>query len=191
MTPVNGLEMLSTQQAADRLGVSLRTVQRYVANGTLVAVSIPLPTGAHTHRIPAAAIDHLLVAALEELESRAELAELGRLLREREAARSGHSCPRCGHAPVDPESTYGWCVSCTTQRQIEEDIAAERERARKLRWWESDDGRLANMLRNERRKTHPDPARIAELVEERESRRRARRAAERAERDRRRVGAGV
>ncbi len=46
-------------------------------------------------------------------------------------------CPACASHRIDPSSQFGWCAGCSTDRQIEIDAANEREKARKLRWWDA------------------------------------------------------
>lgn len=75
-------EVLTTQQAADRLQVSKYTICRYIKKGVLPAAK-PLPGS--PYRIPVAAVDALVTTAVPEVEESAEVEEMALLFSPRSA----------------------------------------------------------------------------------------------------------
>lgn len=119
-------------QVAEALSIHRATVYRWIEAGL-----IPARRVGQVLLIPAEG----LASALAELEDvDAEEAELvDRLMRFQAAQASDRRpdlCPRCSKHPIAEDSSFGWCASCSTDRQIEIDAANEREKARKRRWWE-------------------------------------------------------
>ena len=65
------MKFLSTREVAERVGVSARTVQRWIKAGKIKAIRKPMPQGGIAYRIPEEEIkkickENLFVAAMEE-----------------------------------------------------------------------------------------------------------------------------
>ena len=122
---------LRAVQVAEALSIGRSTVYDWVDAGRLPAIRV-----GRVLLFPIDAVARAL-AELEEVDAgEADLVE--RLMRFQLAQASDRRpdlCPRCSAHPIAEDSKFGWCASCSTDRQIELDAAAERERARKRRWW--------------------------------------------------------
>jgi excisionase family DNA binding protein len=124
------MDLMTPAEVAVLFRVHRNTIGRWVEAGTLKGFRIP---GTKTLRI--AVVD--VVALIERDPDDDQLAgDLAAWLNKRDVDRESELCPRCAVRSIDVKSAHGWCINCTTEAQIADDEARERERARKRRWWE-------------------------------------------------------
>lgn len=143
-TTANRAGFLSRREAAELLGVTTKTIDRRIADGSLPATrlgGLTLISFRALHAFLERATDNMPAADDDPLQ---------RALAYITARESviGPLCPRCVERPQGPN---GICQVCDTAAKRETKLRTEHQRSRKLDWWHSEKGRAALERRRQQR----------------------------------------
>jgi excisionase family DNA binding protein len=123
---------MTPKTAAKVLSVGRSSVYRWIADGTLPSVRI-----AGAVRIPTDQLEKRLAEMPAATDAVTEMFQRLVDFEVRRGDDRSSLCPRCAAHPISAKSPFGWCVGCTNDRQTEESVAHEREKARQRAWWDA------------------------------------------------------